>query len=64
MSDEPGPVSVEVVSPDPGGHGGNGIQWQGQVGVICGVSGQFVVVRFESGTRAAFDPTELRSFGE
>lgn len=62
MSD-PAPVMVEVVSPDPNGHGGD-IDWlRNRVGVISGINGQFVMVSFEDGTKAAFTPTELRSFG-
>lgn len=57
---DPAPVMVEVCSPDPTGHGGDADRWRGRIGVICGLNGQFVTVVFEDGTRAAFDPLELR----
>lgn len=61
---DPAPVTVEVVSPDPTGHGGDIDRLQGRVGVISGINGQFVTVMFEDGTRGAFTPLELRSFGD
>ena len=64
MSDDFGPLVVEVVSPDPQGHGGRGHYLRGRVGVVVGINGQFVQVQFDDGTRYAFTPEELRSYGE